>query len=352
MIKSAMIKRVCQIVTTVGLLVAVSLPIKAEEILLKRVSGVYHVPLRINDVLTRDFVLDTGAAEVVISEDVLSALVKHGSLHERNYLPHQTFILANGARVTYPRVIIDSITLGNVTVRNVPAVIVRKKGALLLGQSFLSKLGSWSLDNRRQVLTVNQAPSPNTPSTLAEQRRPSTQRSSRAQIVSKQPLIANQQLKEGLTLQQNGEVAASIRAYTQSIRTYPTALAYLSRSGARLSLKDYGGAEVDATQAIRLAPDIARGYNNRALARISLGNYAGAIADASQAIQLNSKDGYAYAHRAVARSRGGDQQGAIRDFQRSANLFLNQGNTKMHRKVLNLMTSLPSPLLKSLLYVR
>ena len=331
-----MFKSFFQVVSTVGLLLAVTLPLKAEEILLKKISGVYQVPLRINNVLTRNFVLDTGAAEVVISEDILTALIKSGTLRQTNYLPKQTFVLANGARVTYPRVILDRVSMGNQTVRNVPAVIVKKKGSLLLGQSFLSQLGTWSLDNRRQVLIVDDdsisrnLPQPN-------QRWSSPQRAAPQASVSKSSAVANQYLNQGLKLQKRGAVEASIRAYTQSIQTRPTALAYLSRSGARLSLRDYRGAETDASQAIRLAPKVGRGYNARAYARISLGNYGGAIADASEAIRLNPQDGYAYVHRAIARTRAGNQQGAIRDFQRSANLFLNQGNTRMHRTVLKIM---------------
>ena len=336
-----MIKRVCQVVTAVGLMLAAALPIKAEEILLKKISGVYHVPLSINNVLTRDFVIDTGAAEVVVSEDVVASLIKSGTLKQTNYLPRQTFVLANGSRVNFPRVILNRITVGNLTVRNVPAVIVKKKGALLLGQSFLSRLGTWSLDNRRRVLIVEESSAPRE-STLPVQRQPSPQRPSSQTTASEPSVIARQYFKEGLNLQKTGKIAASIQAYTQSIRAYPTALAYVSRSSANLALKAYESAEMDASQAIRLAPKVARSYNNRAYARINLGNYSGAISDASEAIRLNPEDGYAYAHRAIAHTRAGDHRAAIQDFQRSANLFLDQGNTTMHRKVINLMAMVQS----------
>lgn len=320
-----------------GLLLAVSLPMQAEEIRLHKKSGVYHVPLRINDVLTRNFVLDTGAAEVVISEEVLKALKESGTLKQKNYLPRQTFLLANGARVNYPRVILDRISLGSHTVRNVPAVILKRKGALLLGQSFLSRLATWSLDNRRQLLIVADGPAATvTPPGVSPRPALPLPFVLQPQVLAPS-VVAQQQLQQGVLLQQDGKLAASIRAYTTSIRTHPTASAYLSRSSAYLGLQDYKGAEGDASQAIRLAPQDAKGYNTRAVVRTRLGNFAGAIADATAALRLNPNDGYAYSHRAVARNHTGDHQGAIRDFQQSANLFLSQGNTKMHRTVLNLM---------------
>jgi hypothetical protein len=53
---------------------------------------------------------------------------------------------------------IKSLRVGTLELRNVTASIVPMNGDLLLGESFLSRLTSWSLDNRRHVLIMNSAP--------------------------------------------------------------------------------------------------------------------------------------------------------------------------------------------------
>jgi hypothetical protein len=45
--------------------------------------------------------------------------------------------------------------VGNREITNVTASIAPVKGGLLLGQSFLRQLGSWSIDNRRGVLVLD-----------------------------------------------------------------------------------------------------------------------------------------------------------------------------------------------------
>jgi hypothetical protein len=45
--------------------------------------------------------------------------------------------------------------VGNYLLENVKAAVVDTKGNLLLGQSFLSRFDSWSIDNKRQVLLLN-----------------------------------------------------------------------------------------------------------------------------------------------------------------------------------------------------
>lgn len=46
------------------------------------------------------------------------------------------------------------LRLGTHTVRNVLASIGPPKGELLLGQSFLSRCGTWAIDNARNLLIL------------------------------------------------------------------------------------------------------------------------------------------------------------------------------------------------------
>ena len=44
--------------------------------------------------------------------------------------------------------------MGDLVLNNVAASIASANGSLLLGQSFLSRFKSWSIDNARQVLVL------------------------------------------------------------------------------------------------------------------------------------------------------------------------------------------------------
>jgi clan AA aspartic protease (TIGR02281 family) len=138
----------------------VVLPVAAAEIRLGRASGVYTVPVRINDVLTLRFVVDSGASEVSISDDVASVLVRSGALTRRDWLPDRLYTDASGRAVRRRRVILRSVRIGDIEVRNVAASLGGNVGVQLLGQSFLGRLTSWSIDNRREVLLLNQPPLP------------------------------------------------------------------------------------------------------------------------------------------------------------------------------------------------
>ena len=92
---------------------------------------------------------DTGASSVVLrAEDASRMGFNVGAL---NYsLKTQT---ANGDSVAAP-VVISSLTIGDITVRDVPAVVV-KPGQLfhnLLGQSFMMRLASHSVEGDRLIM--------------------------------------------------------------------------------------------------------------------------------------------------------------------------------------------------------
>jgi hypothetical protein len=50
------------------------------------------------------------------------------------------------------------LTVGDKTLQNVTASLAPVNGPLLLGQSFLSRFKSWSIDNQRQVLYLSLGP--------------------------------------------------------------------------------------------------------------------------------------------------------------------------------------------------
>jgi predicted aspartyl protease len=99
-------------------------------------------------------VLDSGAADVSIPADVVLTLMRTGTLSAADFLGNQTYRLADGSTVPSQTFRIKSLKVGDKSVENVTASIAPVEGSLLLGQSFLKRFKSWSIDNQRQVLVL------------------------------------------------------------------------------------------------------------------------------------------------------------------------------------------------------
>ena len=118
-------------------------------------AGAFVVPVVLNDVITAKFIVDSGAADVSITDDMVSALMKSGTMTGADLLGSKTYMLADGTMLQgkiyrMARVRIGGMVMQDVTVRTAPA-----NSSLLLGQSFLRRLKSWSMDNARQVMIIN-----------------------------------------------------------------------------------------------------------------------------------------------------------------------------------------------------
>ncbi len=129
----------------------------AESILLKREGGVLVLPVQVNDRITLDFTIDSGAADVVIPADVFSTLSRTGTITSKDMMASQVYELADGSRHEARRFRIRSLRIGNLELRNIVGSLTPAGGTLLLGQSFLSHLPSWSIDNRRGLLVIADA---------------------------------------------------------------------------------------------------------------------------------------------------------------------------------------------------
>jgi predicted aspartyl protease len=125
------------------------------EVPLRRQGGVLHVPVGINNAITLDFVVDSGATDVSIPADVVMTLTRTGTLTAGDFLGSATYRLADGSTVPSQTFRIRSLKVGNTTLENVTGSVASVKGSLLLGQSFLGRFRSWSIDNGRQMLVLN-----------------------------------------------------------------------------------------------------------------------------------------------------------------------------------------------------
>lgn len=124
------------------------------EVPLEADSGTFLIPVTINDTISLKFTIDSGASDVTIPSDVATTLIRAGTISADDYIGSQTFVLADGSQVPSPEFRIRSLRVGNVMLHNVVASITGTEGGLLLGQTFLRRLKSWSIDNGRHVLVL------------------------------------------------------------------------------------------------------------------------------------------------------------------------------------------------------
>ncbi len=117
-------------------------------------NGIYVVPGVINGVLSVKFAVDTGASDVAIPADIVASLVQGGFIEQSDFLGEQTYRIADGSTRSTRTFRIRSLQVGNVVIEDVRGSVLPEKAAPLLGQTFLRRLKSWSMDTTAHVLTI------------------------------------------------------------------------------------------------------------------------------------------------------------------------------------------------------
>jgi len=126
------------------------------EVPLKSLGGTFVVPVFINGAITLNFVVDSGAADVSVPADVVGTLIRAGTIGRADFTGKQKYMLADGSVSPTITFIIWSLKVGDVLVENVKRSVSPAAGSLLLGQSFLQRFKSWSMDNTKHVLVLEQ----------------------------------------------------------------------------------------------------------------------------------------------------------------------------------------------------
>jgi gag-polyprotein putative aspartyl protease/Sel1 repeat len=146
-------------------------PAAAENVQLEEAHGVYMVPVRINDAITIPFILDSGAGDISVPEDVFKTLLRTRTVTESDFLAPGTYVIADGSKHLEARFVLHELRVGDQVVKDVIASVAPDKADPLLGQNFLKKLPTWTIDNTRHTLVFgNAAPLP--PATVEGPTRP------------------------------------------------------------------------------------------------------------------------------------------------------------------------------------
>lgn len=122
---------------------------------MQRRGGTFSVPARVNEQVTLRFIIDSGATDVSLPSDVVANLVRSGTLSQSDFLGKRTYMLADGSRFTAETFRIRSLSIGDRVVENVTGTVGSLSSPFLLGQSFLRRLKSWSIDNTNELLLID-----------------------------------------------------------------------------------------------------------------------------------------------------------------------------------------------------
>ncbi len=128
----------------------------AEEVPLKKDWGVYEIGVRINRAITLDFIVDSGASDVQIPSDVATTLARAGTVSRDDFIGEGKYRIGDGSTQRSDHFILRELEVGGRLIQNVVASIGPAKSDLLLGQSFLARFRSWSVDNSRHVLVLGE----------------------------------------------------------------------------------------------------------------------------------------------------------------------------------------------------
>lgn len=103
----------------------------------------------VNGIAVR-FLVDSGADLVTIPSSIAAPLV-----NQADFVGYATFVMADGSRRKEPIVRLRSLTVGGITLANVECAVSGGSDALL-GQSFLRRVGGFSIDYHRSVLELGE----------------------------------------------------------------------------------------------------------------------------------------------------------------------------------------------------
>jgi predicted aspartyl protease len=121
---------------------------------LLKMAGGLIAPVVINNSIKLNFVVDSGASDVSIPANVFSTLVKDRTVTQADITGTRNYKNADGEVFQSRTFLIRSLKIGNLEAPQVQAKVSAANAPPLLGQSFLKRFRSWSIDNSSQELVL------------------------------------------------------------------------------------------------------------------------------------------------------------------------------------------------------
>lgn len=121
---------------------------------IKMVGGVYMIPVEVDET-AMEFVFDTGAGIISISEVEAAFLYKQGKISNEDILGLENFSDANGNISEGTIINLKTVKIGDRILNDVQASVVpNQRAPLLLGQTALSRFGKVTIDYNNNELIL------------------------------------------------------------------------------------------------------------------------------------------------------------------------------------------------------
>jgi len=105
------------------------------------------------DGVSRYFIFDSGASELIINSDLEKELLDKKLITKSDYIASKSFSIADGSIVNAKGVVLDNIVIGGYKVNNVTAYIT-DEGGMLCGMGLMNKFKNWEFDKEQSMLTI------------------------------------------------------------------------------------------------------------------------------------------------------------------------------------------------------
>jgi predicted aspartyl protease len=127
-----------------------------EFVEMKKIDKVYHVRVSINDSLYFDAIVDSGASDLVIPNDIVRTLMRAEFIKQSDFIGSRTTRVADGREIPSQEFRVRSLRLGDTVIGDVVASTVSENAkSILLGQSVLSRFKTVTIDNERSALLLS-----------------------------------------------------------------------------------------------------------------------------------------------------------------------------------------------------
>ena len=117
------------------------------------IGGMHKIKITIGKE-ARLWMIDTGASDLLVSDDFLKILKQQGVISELNYAGEGKYSLADDRLITSKRYKIDSLRIGHFIVNNIILSSSKNVREFLLGKALLNKFTEWMIDNKNNLLIL------------------------------------------------------------------------------------------------------------------------------------------------------------------------------------------------------
>lgn len=125
--------------------------VQADEVPLINKHGLHYIKATVNNKIELEFVVDSGAAIILIPEKIFKQLQAHGTIHPSDILGKTQLTTASGKAGMHLVFKIHTLKIGLTEIHDVMAAVGKGDSPILLGQTALQKLEPWSLERKKGI---------------------------------------------------------------------------------------------------------------------------------------------------------------------------------------------------------